>query len=74
LCLIGIEEICDIEPDSRIGLNGNWDASVGIDRLPIFGKLYDVHAKNGSAALLIRSKPALEAHSQAVIKPLHRSP
>jgi len=74
LCLIGIEEICDIEPDDRVRLNGEWNANLSIDRLPIFGKLYDVRTKNGSAALLIKGKPALEAHGQTATKPLPHSP
>jgi hypothetical protein len=69
LCLIGIEEICDIEPDGRVRLNGNWDANISIDRLPIFGKLHEVRTSKGSTVLLRNGKPANEAHGRAVTKP-----
>ena len=61
LCLIGIEEICDIELDGRIRLNGKIDADIYIHNLPIEGQYYDVRVSNKKTELLKNGKVVMNA-------------
>ncbi|MCX6345308.1 MAG: PA14 domain-containing protein [Armatimonadetes bacterium] len=70
LCLIAVEEICDIEPDGRIRLNGEYKANLGIERIPLFGKLYDVKIKDGAAELLRNGKTTIKANGTISTKTL----
>ena len=65
MCLIALEEICDIEPDGRIRLNGLLHDSMTIRNLPISGKLYDVIATEGKAELRRGSSTVLKASGSA---------
>jgi len=61
LCLIGLEEICDIEPDGRIRLNGKIDANIYIHNLPINGEHFDVRVSNNKTELLKNNKVVIKA-------------
>ena len=52
LCLIGLEDICDIRPDGQIALNGTLDEKIKIRNIPIGGKLYDVRVMPGQTELI----------------------
>lgn len=61
LCMIGLEEICDIEPDGRIRLNGTIDANIFIHNLPLGGKYYDVRVSNKKTELIENNKVVMSA-------------
>jgi glycogen debranching enzyme len=61
LCLIGIEELCDLEPDGRLRLNGGLPEDLQIRHLPLNGEVYDIHLRNGRAELLRGDKTILTA-------------
>ncbi len=61
LCLIGLEEICDIEPDGRIRLNGKIDANIYIHNLPLDGQYYNVRVSNKKTELLKGNKVIMKA-------------
>ena len=52
LCLIGLEDICDIRPDGKIALNGTMDENIRIRNIPIGGSLYDVRVTPGHVELI----------------------
>jgi glycogen debranching enzyme len=51
LCLIGIENLCDIEPDGRLRLNGDSGVTVHIQNFHLRGKTYDLVVKPNEAEL-----------------------
>jgi hypothetical protein len=51
LCLIGVEEMCDLQPDGSLRLNGLFTEQFAIKSLPFGGKLYDVKIGAAKAAL-----------------------
>ncbi|MGC9260588.1 MAG: MGH1-like glycoside hydrolase domain-containing protein [Phycisphaerae bacterium] len=52
LCLIGLENICDIRPDGKIALNGTLSEKINIRNIPIGGSLYNVRVTPGHAELI----------------------
>ncbi len=52
MCLIGLEEICDIEPDGSIRLNGALPEDVYLRDIPLFGRRYDIEVKDNTARIL----------------------
>ena len=66
LPLMVLEEICDIEPDGRIRLNGTWDQAMTIHNLPLFGKRYDVAVTPGCTTLLRDGQVVLRAERRVV--------
>ncbi|MEI6786102.1 MAG: hypothetical protein WCQ21_34890 [Verrucomicrobiota bacterium] len=61
LPLVVLEEICDLEPDRRIRLNGTWEEELSIRNVPLFGQKFDVEVKPGRTTLLRDGKVVLRA-------------
>ena len=66
LPLVVLEEICDIEPDGRIRLNGTWEEEIFISHIPLFGQRYDVEVKPGCTTLLRDGKVVLRAEKTVI--------
>ena len=66
LPLVVLEEICDIEPDGRIRLNGTWDEEISISNVPLLGKKYAVEVKPGRTTLLRDGKVILRAENKVI--------
>jgi hypothetical protein len=56
LDLIGVENICDVQPDGAIRLNGAQTQNIHILRLPINGRLYEVDTQPGRTELRLNGK------------------
>jgi hypothetical protein len=63
LPLVVLEEICDIEPDGRIRLNGTWEETISLRNVPLHGRKYDIEVKPGSTTLLRDGKVVLRAEN-----------
>ncbi len=61
MCLIGIEDLCDIEPDGKLRLNGASGVHVEIKNFRLGGKLYDLRVEPDHAQLVLDGKVAYEA-------------
>ena len=66
LPLVVLEEICDLEPDGRIRLNGTWEEEITISHVPLLGKKYDVEVKPGRTTLLRDGKVVLRAENTVI--------
>jgi hypothetical protein len=53
LCLIGLEALCDVEPDGKVRLSGAGKGEVDLRRIPIGGKLYEVVAGPSGTVLYL---------------------
>ncbi len=71
LCLIGLEEICDVEPDGRIRLNGKIDANIYVHNVPIEGRYYDVRVSRQKTELLENGKVVMKAVHSVNRQKLH---
>ncbi len=67
LCLIGLEDICDIQPDGKIALNGTLQFTEWIHHIPIAGHFYDLHVAPGCTLLLRHGKTILEARNKVLV-------
>jgi len=72
LPLIVLEEICDIEPDGRIRLNGTWEETISIRNVPLHGRKYDVKVKPGSTTLLHDGEVVLRAENTVLREAIAR--
>ncbi len=70
LCLLGLENICDIRPDGKIALNGTLHLTEWINRIPIAGRFYDIRVKPGHTLLLRHGKVILDAKNKVLVAPL----
>jgi hypothetical protein len=52
LNLVGIESICDVEPDGGVRLNASLKQTVHLRQIPINGVFYEIDAKPGRTELL----------------------
>ena len=66
LPLVVLEEICDLEPDGRIRLNGTWEEEMTISHVPLLGKKYAVEVKPGRTTLLRDGKVVLRAENKVI--------
>jgi len=56
MCLLGLESLCDIEPDGRLKLNGNSGKRIAVHNLRLKGQLYDLRLEPHRARLLRNGK------------------
>jgi hypothetical protein len=68
LCLIGLEEILDIEPDGRIRLNGGLEESIELQNIPYGGRIYSVKVGNKHATVRHQGEVILEAMERPIFK------
>ena len=68
LCLIGLENVCDILPKGHIMLNGLLQKEITIKNVPILGKTFDVHIKNGHTELFQGEKRVMQASGSQIFK------
>jgi len=61
LCLIGLEEIFDIEPDGRVRLNGVLEENIELQNIPHGGRIYSVEVGNRRATVRHEGEVILEA-------------
>ena len=43
MCLLGLEQLCDVESDGRIRLNGNSGRNIAVHNLRIKGRILELH-------------------------------
>jgi hypothetical protein len=65
LCLIGLEDLCDIEPDGKLRLNGISGVTVSIKNFRLGGKVYDLEVTPTDAKLLRNGAVLHEAKGEA---------
>jgi len=70
MCLIGLEEICDIELDNKVRLNGALYEDIKLRGIPMFGQYYNIETKNDAATLLKDEKVVMNAKDRVVIEKL----
>ncbi len=70
LCLIGLEEIVDVEPDGQVRLNGTWNETMDLHGVPIGGKRYDIEVRPGLTRLMQGKKVVAEAKGEAKVHKL----
>ena len=70
LCLIGLEDICDIRPDGKIALNGTLNERIKIRNIPINGTLYNVEVTPGHAELIHAGRVVMRASRKVVVRAL----
>ena len=68
LCLIGLEDICDIRPDGKIALNGTLQLTAWIHHIPIAGHFYDLRVTPGCTLLLRHGKTILVAKNKILVE------
>lgn len=68
LCLVGIDDICDILPDGKIRLNGTLNIHEKLKHLPIAGRSYDVDVMPYRTELIYRGNVLLEARDKVVTR------
>jgi hypothetical protein len=56
LCLIGLEELCGVEPDGSLRLNGIGAGDVTLDRFPLGGRQCSVSTKANGTTLRTHNK------------------
>jgi len=66
MCLMGLEEVCDIEPDGTIRLNGQLPENIKLRGIPILGKRYDIETKDGTAQIRYDEEVVLQAKKKIV--------
>jgi len=66
LCLIGLENICRIEDDGRVSLNGTLKETLTLRNVPIHGKPYEIRVTPGRAELWHDGKSVLTADGKVV--------
>ncbi len=64
LCLTGVENVCDIEPDGTVRLNGTLGCDVEMRNIPLFGRAYNIRATRGRAELLLEGRRVLDARGR----------
>ena len=62
LCLMGLEDICDIRSDGKIALNGTLNQKIDIRNIPIGGALYNVRVAPGHTELLHDGRTIMKAN------------
>ena len=67
LCLIGLEDICDIRPDGKIALNGTLQLTEWIHHIPIAGHFYGLRVAPGCTLLLRHGKTILVAKNKVLV-------
>ena len=70
LCLIGLEDICDIRPDGKIALNGTLNQKIKIRNIPIGGSLYNVRIAPGFAELIHAGHVVMRAKGVITVQAL----
>ena len=70
LCLIGLEDICDIRPDGKIALNGTLHENIKIRNIPIGGSLYNVRLTPGHAELVHSGHVVMRANGRIAVQAL----
>ena len=68
MCLVGLENVCSIELDGRITLNGAQKATLTMHNVPIHGRRYTVETGPGWARLSLGSQVVFEAKGERVTK------
>lgn len=66
MCLVGLESICNIEPDGSVSLNGVQTATIDISNVPIHGRRYTVRTEPGAAILMEGGRTVMEAKGKVV--------
>ena len=51
MCLLGLEQLCDVEADGRIRLNGNSGRRIAVHNLRLKGRIFDLHIEPHKATL-----------------------
>lgn len=64
LCLVELENVCHLNLDGTISLNGTMAVSGRLRNVPIRGKRYDVVVRPGAAELVLQGKIVLSAHGE----------
>lgn len=65
LCLIALEDLCDIEPNGNLRLNGDSGVTVRIRNFRLGGRMYDLRVEPHRAALYRGGHKVLEARERA---------
>ncbi|HUA67032.1 MAG TPA: PA14 domain-containing protein, partial [Candidatus Saccharimonadales bacterium] len=66
LCLIGLENIVDVDDSGHIILNGAQTRNIMLQNIPLLGRRYDVKTAPGSATLIQNGKAILTAKATIV--------
>lgn len=66
LCLIGLENVVDVDDSGRIVLNGAQRKNMLLQNIPLLGSRYDVKTAPGSATLIHNGKSILTANATIV--------
>jgi hypothetical protein len=66
LCLIGLENIVDVDDSGYIILNGAQTRNILLQNIPLLGRRYDVKTAPGSATLIQNGKAILTANATIV--------
>ena len=56
MCLLGLESLCDIEPDGRVKLNGDSGKRIAVHNLRLKGRIYDLRIEPRRARLIRNGK------------------
>ena len=70
LCLMGLEDICDIRPDGKIALNGTLNEKIHLQNIPIDGVLYDVRVMPGHTELIHDGRIIMKANGMIAVHSL----
>ena len=74
LCLIGLEEICDLEPDGRVRLNGSLSERIQLYNIPLWGKTYSIHVNRKHSEIHKDGKKVMEASKIPALKAIKKEP
>jgi hypothetical protein len=66
MCLLGLEQLCDLDPDGRLRLNGNSGRTISVHNLRLAGRIFDLQVEPHRAELRVHGMVVYRASGKVV--------